>query len=121
MARTFSQGCTVDKFNECKSDYCCLGEDALLTVIAYLFAESYSPGINVNTLLATAGWVSPALFTNRDYLIALACLAANEASNEQGGIDVYAAAQKAGFNKLSPDQLRVIIVFTLCLLLNPPN
>lgn len=111
--------CSPHTWSECVANFCCLGDDDLERVIAYLLNEATRlAGSSAQTILAAAQaeGVLPPSFTNHDYLVALACIGASLASNSNGGVDIFKAAQAAGYGKVSLDQIRILTLIAVCTL-----
>ena len=115
--------CLPDDFKECAAKFCCLGDDALEMIIGYLLVKAAYGGdeeLTPKQILELAAQYGelPVSFTEHDYLSALACIAAMSAEDEDGGMDIFVDAQKAGWNQISPDMIRLLTIIAICSLTN---
>lgn len=109
--------CNVDGFNWCKDNFCCLGDDALLQVIAYLFGSTVNPNVTAQQFLASSS--APPSFSQHDFLVALACIALSAADSTEGGLDLLVKAQQHGYHQISREHVLLLIAMFLCLQVNP--
>lgn len=111
--------CSPHTWTDCVSNFCCLNDANLDQVIAYLMIQAtrYS-GYTAQQIIAMANSEDtlPASFTEHDYKVAFACVAASLAGNTDGGLDILKAAQQVGYNQVSPDALRIITLIAICYL-----
>ena len=114
--------CTIDNYDQCIKDYgCCLSIEQLQRILVYLYFYHYFQVDNIQDYIDQYGDHIPPMRDMKDFWAALVCLVAHFQDDDRTGLELWNAAQAAGFNKASPTDLRRLFLALACYEMNLNN